>query len=162
MCTKSMNDCYQSSRCNLCFFYIVLIMIFSVGTFYLPSEWKSMKYKPTQKSMVQRVPMGKEMVMDKKTSSILPHALKGKAVFTRGDDPTPINGEHMLVEGYICRLKNGLLHGSEAFPAVEGPGHIEYWEEGVLKEISTNGFKRIEKYEKAGDGSVQLVSVEEK
>ena len=93
--------------------------------------------------------------MNEKTSSILPHALKGKAVFTKGN-------EHMLVEGYICRLKNGLLHGNEAYPAIEGPGHIEYWEEGVLKEISTNGFKRTEKYEKNADGSVRLVSVEEK
>lgn len=100
--------------------------------------------------------------MDEKTSSILPHALKGKAVFTKGDDPSPLNGEYMLVEGYICRLKDGLLHGSEEFPAVEGPGHIEYWQDGVLKEISTNGFRRTEKYEKNADGSVRLVSVEEK
>ena len=112
--------------------------------------------------MVQMIPIKEEINMNEKTSSILPHALKGKAVFTKGNDPTPINGEHMLVEGYICRLKNGLLHGNEAYPAIEGPGHIEYWEEGVLKEISTNGFKRTEKYEKNADGRVRLVSVEEK
>jgi hypothetical protein len=70
----------------------------------------------------------------------------------------PLEGTVITEDGIIRRFHNGLLDGDSytpegkriTQPAVEGPGHIEYWREGQLHRdhglpaISSRGFHRRE------------------
>jgi hypothetical protein len=70
----------------------------------------------------------------------------------------PLEGIRATEDGVIRRFHNGLLDGDSytpegkriTQPAVEGPGHIEYWREGCLHRdgglpaVSANGFTRRE------------------
>jgi hypothetical protein len=70
----------------------------------------------------------------------------------------PLEGIRVTEDGVIRRFHNGLLDGDSytpegrriTQPAVEGPGHIEYWREGCLHRdggfpaVSANGFSHRE------------------
>ncbi len=43
---------------------------------------------------------------------------------------TLMQGEH-INDGFIYRFENGYVHSINGLPAIEGPGHVEYWEHGV-------------------------------
>jgi hypothetical protein len=73
----------------------------------------------------------------------------------------PLEGIRVTEDGVIRRFHKGLLDGDSytaegkriTQPAVEGPGHIEYWREGRLHRdgglpaVSTGGFTRREWWE---------------
>jgi hypothetical protein len=73
----------------------------------------------------------------------------------------PLEGIRVTEDGIIRRFHNGLLDGDSytpegkriTQPAVEGPGHLEYWREGRLHRdgdlpaVSTNGFTHKEWWE---------------
>ena len=73
----------------------------------------------------------------------------------------PLEGIRVTEDGIIRRFHNGLLDGDSytpegkriTQPAVEGPGHIEYWREGRLHRdgdlpaVSTKGFTHKEWWE---------------
>jgi hypothetical protein len=69
----------------------------------------------------------------------------------------PLEGPVITADGYIHRFRGGLLDGTTARdgipivqPAVEGPGHLEYWKEGKLHRedglpaVISEGLKRRE------------------
>lgn len=64
--------------------------------------------------------------------------------FTEKD--IPINGEKTTGDGTVLRFKNGYLH-AEGTPAIEGPGHAEYWENGILIKALTDNFDTLEIWE---------------
>jgi hypothetical protein len=73
----------------------------------------------------------------------------------------PLEGIRVTEDGIIRRFRNGLLDGDSytpegkriTQPAIEGPGHIEYWREGCLHRdgglpaVSSNGFMHREWWE---------------
>lgn len=70
----------------------------------------------------------------------------------------PLEGSVITEDGYIHRFKDGLLDGTRTTaggitivqPAVEGPGHLEYWKAGALHRddglpaVISEGLKRRE------------------
>jgi hypothetical protein len=58
----------------------------------------------------------------------------------RDEKRNPLNGEIFTQDGFIHRFFGGLLDGDtktgagtvSALPAVEGPGHLEWWRSGRL------------------------------
>jgi hypothetical protein len=73
-------------------------------------------------------------------------------------DGKPLEGTIVLEDGIIRRFRGGLLDGDSytqegkllTQPAIEGPGHLEYWREGCLHRddglpaLSSKGFTRKE------------------
>jgi hypothetical protein len=63
----------------------------------------------------------------------------GKKEICRDKAGKSLEGAVITKDGFIHRFRNGLLDGSTEKdgikiiqPAVEGPGHLEYWTEGKL------------------------------
>jgi hypothetical protein len=76
----------------------------------------------------------------------------------RDKNGVPLEGTVITEDGIIRRFHNGLLDGDSCTPegkritqpAVEGPGHLEYWREGRLHRdqglpaVSSRGFHHRE------------------
>jgi hypothetical protein len=78
----------------------------------------------------------------------------GASDLCRDKEGRPLEGTVITEDGIIRRFRNGLLDGDSytpegkriTQPAVEGPGHLEYWREGKLHRdqglpaVSSRGF----------------------
>jgi hypothetical protein len=60
----------------------------------------------------------------------------GKQEICRNESEKPLEGPVITADNFIHRFRAGLLDGTLTTeviqPAVEGPGHLEYWNEGKL------------------------------
>lgn len=105
----------------------------------------------TEKEILQRKESFKENVLFKQSTS--PYKdfqyeqfhVNGVPLEGQNSRSDNINGKELLV---IFNFKNGLLHSDdENTPAIQYPGHWEFWKNGLVDRVYDDGGNTVEYWE---------------